>query len=157
MSDDQKPSAFALAKAGYELFGEKLTAYSPERYIIAQAMGMLWPYPGDGAMAQMQATGIYPGMIKDIALLLWVLTLKEPSAQTKDEVKMRAWNTSRAMIDPKGATSAAVQWAASLGIMEPQSDKFTEASTLFFDIVQPAEEAKFTAEAQSSEDESPNE
>lgn len=153
MTDENQSSPIVDAKAGFALDDLMLRAYSPERYVLCQRLGMLWPYPGEGATAQMIATGLYPGMMNDIAILFWVLTLPKASEQTAAQTKAREWNTSRAMQKPQEAGAEALEWAAYIGIMDPKSEKGEAAMEKFFDIVKPAEDAKFTTEGNTGGEE----
>lgn len=148
--------AIAKAQAGFYLGEERLRDYSPERYVIAQTMGMIWPYLGEEGITQMQGTGVYPGLPRDMSILLWVLRLKDPAEQTPEEIKSREWNTSRAMNNPKGATVAAIGWASTMGYLMPQTEGFETASKLFFDIAVPPERAKFQVNGGNEDRESPN-
>ncbi len=141
MSDELSP--IAQAQAGFHLGEELLRAYTPERYVLAQAMGLSWPYIGEDGVSQMTSTGMYAGHPKDVAILLWVLRLKDAAEQTPDELRAREWNVSKAMLNPKGAVVAAIGWAASAGYLMPQTQPFEEASKLFYEITNPVEAAKF--------------
>ena len=81
MSDEITPeeSSFINAKRGFELFGAALAPYSASRKVAAQTMGMQWPFIGEAALAQLQATNMYPGAIRDTAILLWLCTLPDAS------------------------------------------------------------------------------
>lgn len=141
--DDGHERAFVSAKAGFELFGESLRKYSPSRKVAAQSMGLIYPYIGDDAAAQMEATGIYPGALKDTIICLWLCTLQDASDQDKAEIRAGAWNPSRVLHKPREALDAAMQWAADLEICDAGSERFGEAFKTFISIATAVEASKF--------------
>lgn len=144
MSDehDDEISPIARVKAGFELNGEPLRAYSPMRVVAARAMGLQWPFIGESAMEQAKTTGFYPSAPKDVAILFWLCSQKDASDLTADEVKAKTWTPSRALQTPVAALDAAIEWAAEKGIFDPTSEGFRKAYDTFYEIVQPIEEAK---------------
>jgi hypothetical protein len=160
MTDDPTPpedSAFIAAKRGFELFGQPLKHYSASRKVAAQAMGMQWPFIGEAALAQLQATNMYPGALRDTALVLWLCTLPDPSDQTMEQVKAKEWNPSKALSKPDDARDAALAWADKTGITDTAGSQFAEAFQVFFGIVSGADASQFTIEVEKVAGESGNE
>lgn len=155
--DGEEPiSPVIKALARDDIFGEHLEPYSQYRYSIMQRMGMLWPYPGEGAMAQMMATGHYPGLMDDMAIFFWVLRLKRPTEQTRLQVSAREWNTSRATILVREAKEAALEWASEFDILRPKTERFTKAFEIFMEMNTELHDAKFKIDAEKDQgDESP--
>jgi hypothetical protein len=140
---EKAEEAFVSAKAGFQLFGELLKPFTPSRKVAAQSMGMLYPFVGEGGLDQMNATGSYPGMLKDVIVCLWLCTLKDPSDQTLQEVKAGEWNPSRAIAKPTQALESAMGWAEKLGIMDMNGKKYREAAQVFMAIVSGVSASEF--------------
>lgn len=136
--------AFKEAKAGYTLFGDPLAGYSPSRKVAAQTMGLLYPYVGEDGSAQMERTGLYPGVLKDTIIVLWLCTLKDPSQQTREDLRAGEWNPSRAFNSPREALEEAIRWGESKGIIETSSDRFQVAMQTFQAIVTGVTASEFT-------------
>ena len=146
MSDEITPEekAFTDARRGFELFGSPLAGYSASRKVAAQAMGMQWPFIGEAAMAQLQATNMYPGALRDTALVLWLCTLPDASTALARGV----WTPSRALGKPDDARDAALEWADKCGITDTSGPKFAEAFQVFFAIVTGADASQFRIEVE---------
>lgn len=137
-------TAFINAKRGFELFGSPLSSYSASRKVAAQAMGMQWPFIGEAAMAQLQATNMYPGALRDTALVLWLCTLPDSNTALARGI----WTPSRALGKPEEARDAALEWAEKCGITDTSSEKFAEAFQVFFAIVTGVDAATFKIEVE---------
>jgi len=155
----QSEKSFIEAKRGFELFGDPLHSYSASRKVAAQAMGMRWPFIGEDALAQFQATNMYPGALRDCAIVLWLCTIQDPSEQSLEAVKAKEWNPSRALTKPDDARTAALEWADKAGITDTAGAKFSEAFQVFFAIVSGVDSATFKIEVEklgNEKDESGN-
>ena len=152
MTDEITPEekSFIEGKRGFELFGEPLAPYSASRKVAAQAMGMQWPFIGEAALAQLQATNMYPGALRDAAILLWLCTLPDASTALARGV----WTPSRALSKPDEARDAALEWADAAGITDTSGPKFSEAFQLYFGIVTGADAAAFRIEVEKTSGES---
>lgn len=128
--------AFSDAHAGFELFGKPLQPYSPTRKMAAQTMGLLYPYVGEAGAAQMERVNTYPGMLKDISILLWLCTLKDAKDLTRDDLRAGQFSPPRASVKPDDAFERATEWASEVGIIDMTGPKFKEASEVFMAIVQ---------------------
>lgn len=121
----QKPPPDAFVSK-HVLDGIKLHPWTPARIIAAQSMGMLFPNIGTEGRDQHKRTGNYPGMLKDIAICLWLCT------QTADQVD-------EADVAPSDAYAKARAWSIARGIHEMASDEFNQAKLKFSEIVLEAE------------------
>jgi hypothetical protein len=111
-----------LASGGHLLFGKKLEPYTPSRVVAAQAMGLLYPNIGQGGLSQMKKTGLYPGELKDMLIVLWLCGLRTDAA------------VDAARLDPETAYFAAEKWGAKAGIVglcDHANEKFMEALVIF--------------------------
>lgn len=141
---EPEEEAFIGSKIGPTLFDEPLRAYSPSRRVAAQSMGCLYPFIGDDGAAQFERTGIYPGAVKDAAIVLWLCSLEDASEQTSAQVKGGAWNPSKAMHRPEAALGAALEWAEELELITVGTERFSQAFGEFVKIVTAVEKSKFT-------------
>lgn len=146
-------AAFVRAKAGFELFGNPLFKYSASRKVAAQAMGLLYPFVGEGGSRQIESTGLYPGCTKDTIIVLWLCSIKDTIDLSKEEVKARAWSPSRAVISPPAALEAAMEWGEQVGICDSSDAKFLEAYQTFMAIVTGVEASKFRVVLDGQEEE----
>lgn len=144
----------AFTRTHFELFGAPLRKYSASRKVAAQAMGMQWPFIGDAALAQMQATNMYPGALRDAAIVCWLCTLADASDLSAADVKSRAWNPSRALDKPGEARGAALEWAEQNGVTDTSGAKFAEAFQVFFAIVTGVDASTFRIEVEKTGGES---
>jgi hypothetical protein len=160
MSDEQEEpiqeqgaeAAFEAAKQGFELFGKPLKPYSPSRKVAAQSMGLMYPYIGEERAAIFEDTGMYPGMLTDAIILLWLCTL--PDQRTPSD----KWTPDAAAKKPGAAKIAATFWATAAGMVETMSKEFQEAQQVFMAIVSGVEASKFKLNipgAEQAEDDSP--
>lgn len=123
----------AFIEAGGHVFlGEKLQPYTPSRIVAAQAMGLLYPKIGNEGLAQLKKTGLYPGELKDIIIVLWLCRLK-----TKELV-------SEALMDPLAAYAEAENWAGKKSLCDMTSDAFGYALLTFQCIMNEIGESKTT-------------
>lgn len=109
----------AFVKSAAHLFAEmQLEPYTPSRVVAAQAMGLKYPRIGSEGLACYEKTGLYPGELRDIIIVLGVCRLP------KEEVLS-------AQLDPVAAYNLAEEWASGLGLTDMSSDIFKEAQRLF--------------------------
>jgi hypothetical protein len=140
----EEESSFIAAKSDPELFGEPLRKYSPSRKVAAQSMGCLWPLIGEEGADQMSKTGMYPGLLKDMAIVLWLCSQKDASELTKDDIRAGAWTPSRALDKPKEALAAALQWAEDNEVTEISGSRFAEGLGIFMGFATAIEASRFT-------------
>jgi hypothetical protein len=124
-------SAF-LESGGHLFMSERLQPYTPSRIVAAQAMGLLYPKIGNDGLAQLKKTGLYPGELKDIIIVLWLCRLK-----TKEQV-------ADARLDPIAAYEDAEKWAGKIGLCDMTSDAFGYGLLVFQNIMNEIGESKTT-------------
>ncbi len=161
--------AFIEAKRGFELFGEPLHPWGISRKIAGDAMGKKFPHGlSEGDAERVTKTMSYAGMFLDVIIVCWLCSLKDPSEQTKEDIKSGAWNPSKALRTPDGALEAAIAWAEKHGMAETkfsenpeecdvQGKKFIEAKEVFFAIVTGEDISKFRIEVEKVTGESGDE
>jgi hypothetical protein len=108
---------------GHLFMGERLQPYTPSRIVAAQAMGLLYPKIGNDGLAQLKKTGLYPGELKDIIIVLWLCRLK-----AKEQVI-------EARLDPIAAYEDAEKWAGKIGLCDMTSDAFAYGLLVFQNIM----------------------
>jgi hypothetical protein len=144
---------FLAEKAGYSFDGALLNPYSPSRKVAAQSMGMIYPYVGEAAAAQMEATGFYAGAQLDCIILLWLCTIGDILLPND----RKSWTPSRALGNPARAREAAMYWAEANGLTDILSPKFQEAYNVFMAIANNADASEFhIEETQDGKGEAPN-
>jgi hypothetical protein len=138
-----------LESGAHLLLGEKLAPYTPSRIVAAQAMGLLYPQIGKEGMAQLKKTGIYPGELRDLIIVLWLCRLQK-AAEVQD-----------ALIDPDVSYATAEKWAGKAGLCDMTSRPFLEALSVFQTIMNEIGESQTArtdsrARAAENDDESPD-
>jgi len=144
--------AFLDAKQGYELFGKPLANYSPSRKVAAQSMGLMYPYIGEARAAQFQETGMYPGLLQDALILLWLCSLPDYVTPANK------WTPDTAARKPGPAVLEATRWGIEKNIINVDGKEFQEAQQVFMAIVSGVEASKFKLNvpgAEASDDDSP--
>jgi hypothetical protein len=131
------------------LLGEKLQPYTPSRIVAAQAMGLLYPQIGKMGMAQLKKTGIYPGELRDMIIVLWLCRLQK-AAEVED-----------ALIDPDVSYAMAEKWAGKAGLCDMASKAFLEALVVFQTVINEIGESRTARtdsrdRAEEIDDESPD-
>lgn len=121
-----------LDSGGHLFIGERLQPYTPSRIVAAQAMGLIYPKIGTDGLAQLKKTGLYPGELKDIIIVLWLCRLK-----TKELV-------TQALMDPIEAYAEAEKWAGRIGLCDMTSDTFAYGLVVYQMIMNEIGESKTT-------------
>ncbi len=151
MNDTEE--TFQQTVAGYQLFGEPLRKWSTDRKNAADSMGVLWPMIGDARWATWEETGRYPGMKKDVAIILWLLSLKPASELSKDEVKSRTWTPDKAFNNPSGAVEEAMRWIDEQSWGDMSHPQFFEAANVALSIVAGVAASQFIISSEDGADE----
>ena len=97
--------------------------YTPNRVVAAQSMGLRYPNIGNDGIEQFNKTGIYPGALHDVLIVLWLCSLE------KDVEIIRA------MRSPDEAMGKAIAWGTDHGITNTKSEAWWNAYDRFIDIV----------------------
>lgn len=120
--EQQIDNAF-IQSENHQFNGAELQPWTPSRLVAAQSIGLRYPNISDEDREQFRQTGIYPGALKDIAIVLWICTLVKP-----EEIR-------RAGRQPDDSYEQAVKWADGLGITNLKSECFWKAYDRFIKIV----------------------
>ena len=117
-----KPAEAAFVEsANHVLDDVKLQPYTPSRIVAAQAMGLKYPHVPAG-FEQYAQTGSYPGLLRDIIVVLGVCMI--PDAEVE-----------KAQLDPDEAYTKAQRWADGKGILNTGSKEFFAAKNMFEKIM----------------------
>ena len=135
--------SFEAAKAPVAASWGALLPYTRPRYLAAQSMGLLYPYVGDAGLAQHQATGMYPGMVKDVLIICWICSAPHAAELTEKQRAARVMTVETALLKPLVALEIAMAWGEKQGLLDPFDPRFKEAHAAFDRIVAPVEAAKF--------------
>jgi len=147
--------AFARAAVPTPLFGRPLGPYTRRRYAAAQSMGLLYPCIGDEGLAQYQVTGLYPGQVRDVILLLWVCLTPHKAELTADQILAGTLCVEAALAQPRRAADLALAWGEAHGLLDPNDPRFDEAHAAFTAIVTPVEESRFTVSVEGAKEGAP--
>lgn len=122
--------------------------YTPNRVVAAQSMGMRYPNIGNDGLEQFSKTGVYPGALHDVLIVLWLCSL------TEDKEIIRA------MRSPDEALGKAIAWGAEQGITDTKSEAWWAAYNRFIDIMTDINSSNGVPQipdGQQDEDDDPNE
>jgi hypothetical protein len=118
-----------LESAGNKFLGETLQPYTPSRVVAAQAMGLKYPNIGKEGVAQLKKTGLYPGELRDVIIVIFLCRLVE-KADVLD-----------AQLDPVAAYEAAEKWAGESGVTS-MGQNFRDAVLIYEKILNEIDESK---------------
>lgn len=125
----KSPAEKAYIESGAHLLGsEKLQPYTPSRIVAAQAMGLKYPNIGKEGVAQLKKTGLYPGELRDVIIVLYLCRLTE-DADVLD-----------AQLDPVAAYAEAEKWAGEKRLTA-MGQNFRDAVLLFEKILNEIDES----------------
>lgn len=117
----------------------ELQPWSPARKVAAQSMGMLYPYIGEEGAEQLSRTGFYAGVLKDVAIFMWLCAPDAAACPTKDDPNKRGplpkSEIQRAIRKPMEAMDKAMDWAESAGLLDITGKPFLYAVKLFTEEV----------------------
>jgi len=118
----------AFVESENHAFGDiKLQPFTPDRVIAAQAMGLHYGNVDPAGVEQFDRTKLYPGAMRDVAVVLWLCTLTEPS------------DVDGAARNPVTAAVMASTWAGKHGLTDQRSQSFWDGYLLFFKIMREIE------------------
>lgn len=109
--------------ANHALNGTKLEPYTVERMWAADSMGLRWGRLSPPAAKQFATDNTYPGMSGDVAIVMWLCTLKD-----HEEIRT-------ARRDPEQAEDKAIKFAEKHKIASPKQKEFWDAYKVFLDIM----------------------
>lgn len=114
----ERPADKAFEESVNHVLGDlKLQPYSPSRLVAAQAMGLKYPNVPKG-FEQYSQTGSYPGLLRDVIVVLGVCTMDDDAVD-------------KAQLDPDEAYQKAQKWADGKGILKAGSKEFLAAKSMF--------------------------
>jgi hypothetical protein len=117
------PDAAFIESDGHQVNGLKLQPYTPERMWAADAMGLRYGHLSKAASMQFIHKGTYPGMEADVAIVIWLCSLK-------DVEEVRA-----ARRDPDQAEDAAITFARNNNIVSTKRNEWWDAYKVFLKIM----------------------
>lgn len=142
---------FAKIKTPKLLFGVELAAYSPARMVAAQAMGLKYPMIGEEGAGSVEKTGSYPGMLKDMIIVLFLCATPDkgkPQAAGLQPTGLNSINF--AVVNPETALEMAIGWADSMNICVASSPRYNEAAEVFGVIVSEPITQEFSVKSSDS-------
>jgi hypothetical protein len=122
LPDDPAEEAFTQSDA-HELGDLELQPYTPDRAVAAQAMFLRYGFVDEAGLEFFKAHKIYPGAIRDVAVVLWLCSL---TSETEIDKASR---------DPIAAARKAVEWLHERKWDNPRGDEFWKAYTVFMRIM----------------------
>lgn len=125
---------------GHVLNGIRLHPWTPMRVIAGQSMGMLYPEIGKKGFDQYRRTKTYAGIIKDVAICLWLCSVNEDRVDEADSSPHEAYTEARA-------------WATGLQIHKMSSEKWDQAFVVFAGIVSEVDKAITIPKSDGEDDE----
>lgn len=146
MIETPSPTTAAFTGSESHIFdGVKLHPFTPQRAVASQTMGRVYPFIGKDGLEQFNRTGLYPGMVKDIVIVLWLCSVNH------EEVDM-------AEGAPREAYQKALTWAAEKNIHNVESDEHKKAVEMFFEILNEVKNSQTKpSQTTESDEEFPNE
>lgn len=121
-SDD--PAEQAFTQSDVHALGEMdLQPYTPDRAWAAQAMGLRYGFVDDAGVEFFKEHRIYPGALRDVAIILWLCSLT-------DEIEI-----DKASRNPIAAARKAATWAHERKLDTTKADEFWKAYAVFMRIM----------------------
>jgi hypothetical protein len=122
----------------HEFNGFALKPWSPARAMAAQAMGLRYGSIDAAGISRFQSDKMYPGGQRDMAIVLWLCTLK-----THEEIDAAA----RA---PVLAMKSVYQFAADHGLTDDGTESHWKGFTMFLGIMNEIAASRVKAEKKTS-------
>ena len=117
------PDKSFINSDGHEVEGIKLFPYTPERMWAADAMGLRYGNLSKAASLQYMNKGTYPGMEADVAIVMWLCSLKD-----KEEIRAARRN-------PDTAEDLAIEYCRSHKMVSIKQAKWWKAYDVFLEIM----------------------
>ncbi len=119
-----------LNSHNHKLGDLQLEPYTPPRRIAAQAIGLFYGTLDEAAIAQLEATKLYSGVVRDVAVVLWLCSLKDDPANGITAERL----IDDAARDRLGSIGKAAQFADEHDMVDTSAKGFWEAYTVFMRI-----------------------
>lgn len=116
-ASEMEPADAAFVQSdAHEVDGLALEPFTPAREVAAQAMGLKYPNLLAEDEEPFNATGVYPGALMDIAIVLFLCSQRDDPPDEKAKRK-GTWQSAkdklrRALSRPLEARETAIEWAA---------------------------------------------
>ena len=120
--DDPAEAAFTQSDT-HELGDLNLQPYTPDRAWAAQAMGLRYGFIDDAGVEFFKEHRIYPGALRDVAIVLWLCSLT-------DEIEI-----DKASRNPIAAARKAATWSDEHKLANARSPEFWQAYAVFMKIM----------------------
>jgi hypothetical protein len=141
--DDPAEAAFTQSDA-HALGDLDLQPYTPDRVWAAQAMGLRYGFIDDAGVEFFKEHRIYPGALRDVAIILWLCSLK-------DELDI-----DKACRNPVAAARKAATWSHDHKMDNPRGEDFWKAYAVFMRIMAEVDASVSVPEATGNGSASPN-
>lgn len=141
--DDPAEEAFTKSDV-HALNDLELQPYTPDRAWAAQAMGLRYGFVDDAGVEFFREHRIYPGALRDVALVLWLCSLD-------DEVEI-----DKASRNPVAAARKAATWAHERKLDNQRGDEFWKAYAVFMKIMAEVDASVSVPEPSGNGTSSPN-
>ncbi len=144
----------------YNFLGKRLPEWSDNREMTAQTMGMKCPSFSAPDIDRIRLGEPYAGMLRDMAIFFWLLSIRPQSELTKEERKdPNVWSLENADALPGAALDAAKAYAhehkfSSAKVGSPQAANYLEARTVFWAVFNGIEASKFVLESDAEPEDS---
>ncbi len=119
--DETAGQAFAQPD-NHALGDSTIEPFTPERFVAAQSMGLLWPLPGE---TYRKDGGLYRGEANDATIVLWLCSIPSRASARDD------WSVARAIRQWEAAHEEALRWATEKGILQADSPPFWQAMNVY--------------------------
>ncbi len=116
-----------LNSHNHKLGDLELEPYTPPRRIAAQAIGLFYGSLDEAGIAQLEATKLYPGVVRDIAVVLWLCSLKDDPKNGVTAERL----IDEAARDRLGSARKAVQFAEEHGLVDTADESFWDGYAVF--------------------------
>jgi hypothetical protein len=141
--DDPAEEAFTRSDS-HALGDLDLQPYTPDRAWAAQSMGLRYGFIDDAGVEFFREHKIYPGALRDVAIVLWLCSLT-------NEVEI-----DKACRNPIAAARKAATWSHQLKMDNPRGDGFWKAYAVFMQIMAEVDASVSTPETNDNGSASPN-
>lgn len=141
--DEQSPQAMerTFVQSGlHEFNGFALEPWSPARISAAQAMGLHYGNVDEAGRSRFQTDKVYPGAQRDVAIVLWLCTLK---------TEMEVDAVGRA---PLPAMSKVYQFMKDHRLTDLGDENFWKGFVVFLGIMNEVSSARVVAEKKTTPD-----
>lgn len=127
----------SFVKGVYEFNGQAMQPYSASREAAADCMALKYSTLNEADVGRFEETGEYPGMRRDIAIIMWLCC-----KATEEEIDLAGVNGIM-------AARKAVEWAREVGLQNTNSTAFQEGRKATMSLLNDVWSARTKAEKKS--------